>query len=64
MFGKWHLGDVEESMPQNMGFDQWFGILYHLNTYSLKDRIGYDPKWAEGLNENYGLVQAKKGEGL
>ncbi|HQQ37842.1 MAG TPA: sulfatase-like hydrolase/transferase, partial [Methanothrix sp.] len=36
MFGKWHLGDVEESMPQNMGFDEWFGILYHLNTYSLK----------------------------
>ena len=64
MFGKWHLGDVEESMPQNMGFDQWFGILYHLNTYSLKDRIGYDPKWAEGLNDNYGLVQAKKGENL
>ena len=64
MFGKWHLGDVEESMPQNMGFDEWFGILYHLNTYSLKDRIGYDPKWAEGLNENYGMVQAKKGESL
>jgi len=64
MFGKWHLGDIEESMPQNMGFDEWFGILYHLNTYSLKDRIGYDPKWAEGLNENYGLVQAKKGESL
>ena len=32
MFGKWHLGDIEESMPQNMGFDEWFGILYHLNT--------------------------------
>lgn len=64
MFGKWHLGDIEESMPQNMGFDEWFGILYHLNTYSLKERIGYDPKWAEGLNENYGLVQARKGESL
>ena len=64
MFGKWHLGDIEESMPQNMGFDEWFGILYHLNTYSLKDRIGYDPKWSENLNENYGLVQARKGESL
>ncbi len=64
MFGKWHLGDIEESMPQNMGFDEWFGILYHLNTYSLKDRIGYDPKWAKGLDANYGLVEAKKGESL
>ena len=64
MFGKWHLGDIEESMPQNMGFDEWFGILYHLNTYSLKDRIGYDPKWSKGLDENYGLVEARKGESL
>jgi len=64
MFGKWHLGDIDESMPQNMGFDEWFGILYHLNTYSLKDRIGFDPEWDKGLDENYGLVEAKKGESL
>ena len=63
MFGKWHLGDVNESMPQNMGFDECFGILYHLNTYSLKERIGYDPDW-ETEDPNYGLVEAKKGESL
>jgi arylsulfatase len=61
MFGKWHLGDVNESMPQNMGFDEWFGVLYHLNTYSQKERIGYDPNWVKE-DPFYGIVEAKKGE--
>ena len=63
MFGKSHLGDVNESMPQNLGFDEFFGILYHLNTYSLRERIGYDPNW-ESADPYYGLVEAKKGENL
>jgi arylsulfatase A-like enzyme len=71
MFGKWHLGDVNESEPQNMGFDEFFGQLYYLNAYTQadrigydpKDRIGYDPKWEFG-HPIYGLVEAKKGEDL
>lgn len=63
MFGKSHLGDVNESLPQNLGFDEFFGILYHLNTYSLKDRIGYDPSW-ESPDPYYGIVTARKGEEL
>jgi arylsulfatase len=62
MFGKWHLGDINESEPQNMGFDEFFGVLYHLNAYTQKDRIGFDPKWEAG--DPLGLVQAKKGQNL
>jgi arylsulfatase len=30
-FGKNHLGDRDEMLPTNNGFDQFFGNLYHLN---------------------------------
>lgn len=26
LYGKWHLGDIEERFPQMQGFDEWFGI--------------------------------------
>src|SRR5580693_5586575 len=25
-FGKWHLGSVQERLPNNRGFDEWYGI--------------------------------------
>ena len=30
-FGKNHLGDLDEMLPTNHGFDEFFGNLYHLN---------------------------------
>ena len=30
-FGKNHLGDLDEHLPSNHGFDEFFGNLYHLN---------------------------------
>ena len=30
-FGKNHLGDRDEHLPTNHGFDEFFGNLYHLN---------------------------------
>ncbi len=30
-FGKNHLGDLDEFLPSNHGFDEFFGNLYHLN---------------------------------
>ena len=42
-FGKNHLGDRDEHLPTNHGFDEFFGNLYHLNaeeepeTYSLSE---------------------------
>ena len=40
IFGKWHMGDINESEPQNMGFDEFFGQLYHFNAYSQTERLG------------------------
>jgi arylsulfatase len=31
LFGKYHMGDRDEHLPTNHGFDEFFGILYHLN---------------------------------
>lgn len=33
-FGKNHLGDLDEHLPTNHGFDEFFGNLYHLNAAS------------------------------
>jgi arylsulfatase A-like enzyme len=30
-FGKNHLGDKDEFLPTNHGFDEFFGNLYHMN---------------------------------
>ena len=30
-FGKNHLGDQDEMLPTNHGFDEFYGNLYHLN---------------------------------
>jgi arylsulfatase A-like enzyme len=52
-FGKNHLGDRDEYLPTNHGFDEFFGNLYHLNAeqepempYWPKDS---DPTYAEFL---------------
>src|ERR1700741_2580555 len=62
-FGKNHLGDKNEHLPTNHGFDEFFGNLYHLNAeeepegyYYPKDvnfRKKYGPRgvihsWANG----------------
>jgi arylsulfatase len=26
IYGKWHLGSIEERLPTNFGFDEWYGI--------------------------------------
>ena len=30
-YGKNHLGDLDEMLPTNHGFDEFLGNLYHLN---------------------------------
>ena len=39
-FGKNHLGDRDEHLPTNNGFDEFYGNLYHLNARVHLD--GYD----------------------
>ena len=45
-FGKNHLGDRDEMLPTNHGFDEFFGNLYHLNAEEEPENPDY-PKNAE-----------------
>ena len=46
-FGKNHLGDKDEFLPTNHGFDEFFGNLYHLNAEEEPENEDYpkDPKF-------------------
>jgi arylsulfatase A-like enzyme len=76
-FGKNHLGDLDEHLPSNHGFDEFFGNLYHLNAEeepenpdyfkdpALKKRFG--PRgvihsYADGRIEDTGPLTKKRME--
>jgi len=40
-FGKNHLGDKDEMLPTNHGFDEFFGNLYHLNAEEEPEQEDY-----------------------
>ena len=40
-FGKNHLGDKDEHLPINHGFDEFFGNLYHLNAEEEPENMDY-----------------------
>lgn len=40
-FGKWHLGDQPEFLPDNHGFDEYFGTLYSNNHWPLQPGWDY-----------------------
>lgn len=48
-FGKNHLGDQDEHLPSNHGFDEFFGNLYHLNAEEEPENEDYpkDPRFRE-----------------
>jgi arylsulfatase A-like enzyme len=46
-FGKNHLGDRDEYLPTNHGFDEFFGNLYHLNAEEEPER----PYWPKDDKE-------------
>ena len=48
-FGKNHLGDRDEMLPTNNGFDQFLGNLYHLNAEEEPENPDYpqDPAFKE-----------------
>ena len=51
-FGKNHLGDRDEMLPTNHGFDEFFGNLYHLNAEEEPENPDY-PKNPE-FKKNFG----------
>ena len=48
-FGKNHLGDKDEFLPTNHGFDEFYGNLYHLNAEDEPEHPDYpkDPQFRE-----------------
>ncbi len=76
-FGKNHLGDKDEYLPTNHGFDEFFGNLYHLNAEeepedadypeALWFRQKFGPRgvihsWADGKIEDTGALTRKRME--
>ena len=57
-FGKNHLGDLDEMLPTNHGFDEFFGNLYHLNAEEEPEQPDYagDFMFPDGktLSEKFG----------
>src|SRR5210317_355624 len=51
-FGKNHLGDRDQHLPTNHGFDEFYGNLYHLNAEEEPETYYY-PKTKE-FHEKYG----------
>ena len=51
-FGKNHLGDLDEHLPTNHGFDEFFGNLFHLNAEEEPELPDY-PKDPE-FHKKYG----------
>ena len=76
-FGKNHLGDSDETLPSNHGFDEFFGNLYHLNAEEEPEHTDYpkDPafkkqfgprgvihSYADGRIEDTGPLTKKRME--
>ncbi len=54
-FGKNHLGDRDEHLPTNHGFDEFYGNLYHLNAEEEPELLDYpDPEKYPNFRDKYG----------
>ena len=61
-FGKNHLGDRDEHLPINHGFDEFFGNLYHLNAEEEPENVDYpkDPEFRKRFGPR-GVLRATAG---
>ncbi len=59
-FGKNHLGDRDEMLPTNHGFDEFFGNLYHLNAEEEPENEDYpqNPEFRERFGPR-GVIKSK-----
>jgi arylsulfatase len=54
-FGKNHLGDKDDFLPTNHGFDEFYGNLYHLNAEEEPEQADYpDPKEFPNFRKRFG----------
>lgn len=59
-FGKNHLGDKDEFLPTNHGFDEFYGNLYHLNAEEEPENPDYpkDPEYRKKHGPR-GVIKSK-----
>jgi arylsulfatase len=62
-FGKNHLGDRDEHLPTAHGFDEFYGILYHLNAGEYLEQYDY-PKNPDivkefGFDKQRGIIHSR-----
>lgn len=60
IYGKWHLGYVDDRLPVNQGFDEWWGFPFSTDVSWFPDAVGFDPS----LFQTPRLYEAKKGKGI
>jgi len=60
-FGKNHLGDRDEMLPTNHGFDEFLGNLYHLNAEEEPENVDYpkDPAFKKKYGPR-GVIHSKR----
>lgn len=58
-YGKNHFGDLDEHLPTNHGFDEFFGNLYHLNAEEEPENEDYpkDPEFRKRFGPR-GVIKA------
>ena len=63
-FGKNHLGDRDEHLPTNHGFDELFGNLYHLNAEEEPENEDYpkDPEFRKKFGPRGVIKSSADGE--
>jgi arylsulfatase len=63
-FGKNHLGDLDEHLPTNHGFDEFFGNLYHLNAEDEPEHVDYpkDPEFKRRFGPRGVIKSSADGE--
>ncbi len=63
-FGKNHLGDLDEMLPTNNGFDEFFGNLYHLNAEEEPENEDYpaNPEFRERFGPRGVIKSSADGE--
>ena len=60
IYGKWHLGYVEERLPINHGFDEWWGFPFSTDVAWFPDAVGFEPD----LFPTPRLFEGRRGEGV
>ena len=63
-FGKNHLGDRDEMLPTNHGFDEFFGNLYHMNAEEEPEHPNYpkDPEFRKRFGPRGVIKSASDGK--